>query len=56
MTSVEEAYQFSLSVEEKLKTSLKEGKEGAVKEEGEVVGHLEAEMRTRRKNEDVSTS
>ena len=28
---------------------LKEGKEGMVKEEGEVAGHLEAEMRPKRK-------
>ena len=48
MTSIEDAYQFALRVEEKLKKGLKEGKEGGVKEEGEVVGHLEAEMRPRR--------
>ena len=28
---------------------MKEGKEGTIKEEGVVVGHLEAEMRPRRK-------
>ena len=28
---------------------MKEGKEGTVKEEGLVIGHLEAKMRTRRK-------
>ena len=32
-----------------------EGKEGAVKEEGAMVGHLEAKIRTRRKDEDVGT-
>ena len=49
MTSVEEAYQFSLRVEEKLKKSLKEDKEGVVKEKGVVAGHLEVDMRPRRK-------
>ena len=49
MTNIEEAYQFSLQVEEKLKNGLMEGKEGSIKEEGVVAGHLEAKMRTRRK-------
>ena len=49
MTSIEEAYDFALRVEEKLKKKLMEGKEGVVKEEGVVVGLLEAKMGTRRK-------
>ena len=49
MVSVEEAYQFALRVEEKLNKGLKEGKEGMVKDEGVVEGHLEVKMRPRRK-------
>ena len=38
-----------MQVEEKLNKKFDEGKEGAIKEEGVVVGHLEAKMRPKRK-------
>ena len=49
MTNIEEVYQFALRVEEKLNKMFEGRQRDAFKEEGVVVGHLEAEMKPRRK-------
>ena len=49
MTTIEEAYQLSLQVDEKLNKRFEGRKRGRSQGERVVVGHVEAEMRTKKK-------